>query len=65
MPTKMIDTFKEIVKTLPKRPDIIKISEEDGYKIYQEINEEMKEYRRELSKKEKESRHAAAEILLT
>jgi hypothetical protein len=64
MSARMIDQFKEIVKALPESQGAIRISETDGYKIYQEINDEMKEYKREFSRKEKESNRAASEILL-
>jgi polyhydroxyalkanoate synthesis regulator phasin len=65
MPTELEDTFKRIIDNLSSSGKAIVISKEEGFAVYQEINREMKEFRREFTKKEKESQNATAKIVLT
>ncbi len=65
MSTKLVDRFQETLKSLPKGKDALIISRQDSHKICEEINNEMKEYRREFTKKEKDSHRAASKIVLT
>lgn len=65
MTKKLVDNFAETLKNLPKSEGTIFISKEQGFRAYQEINNEMKVYRREFTKKEKESQVATSKIVLT
>jgi hypothetical protein len=62
MPSTLLEKYKN--RNMPKKDSLVEISEKDGNKAYEEINNEMKESRREFAKKEKESHHAASEILI-
>jgi hypothetical protein len=65
MSKQLRDAFKETLKEIPRSVGTVEITKEDGYRMYEEINSEMKQYRREFTKKEKESQRATAKIVLT
>ena len=64
MSTKLLDKLKEVQNKSAENESTLAISPEESQKACEEINQEMKECRRELFLKEFDSHRAAAEILL-
>jgi hypothetical protein len=64
MPNNLLVEYQEFLNNTPDKNSSVWISDADGDKAYEAINEEMRESRQEFAKLEKESQRVTSEILI-
>lgn len=65
MEDKIKNTVEEFINEQKKRGKVTIISKEDSSKIFDKIDKDLKEYRKDLLQKERESEVRAARIKLS